>query len=345
MMNIEWPFFVSAFVFAIRLAAVRRLWDFPRERMNPDLSMAFLRRYRATLLALVFLDMPLAVWLATTSRLPALVGEQFLALVLTAIANNLAVTHFASRAAMLAHPTGERPEPGLQISMSPRRLRDHTNWLVELAIAALMLLSLALVQRAHAIRFEPAAAWNPAKWLRSVDSVTAWVLYLQVGLLLLKVVFVRWRMPLPTRRTDDFRRWRTAWLNYHLRLFDGLRILFALALFSAILGLTRASESTAAFTAGWVLVLLVFAVWCRRQKSYLTSVAREIKPLELVREFPRTTAAEGRFLLGFFYIAPGNPGVLVHSGNGIALNITHPATYLWAAYLCGLAALIGWVTQ
>jgi hypothetical protein len=358
-MTNQWMLVFPAIALASRLRTVVKLWEFPRRNgeqwflarsVEPGFyagaGVAIMRGYHVSLLTWLVFDLPVAVWLGLTGRIPALVGEQFLALVAATIANNLTMAHFVTRVAMLTRPREQRAEAGaIQVSMLPRRLRDHTSLLAELAVGVLLIASLALVQRAHEIARQSWAAWNPAPWLRSIDSVLAWLLYLQIGLLLLKVVFVRWRMPLPMKRTEDFRRWRTAWLNYHLKLFDVMRILFALTLLAAIVWLTIGRKATAAFGVGWVFVLLACVVNCQRERRSLEAVTKEVNLLELVREFPRCTVPDGRFLLGFLYIKPGTPSVLVRSGDGIALNLTHPGTYLWAGYLLGLAGLIAWVTR
>jgi hypothetical protein len=216
---------------------------------------------------------------------------------------------------------------------------------VEAVVATAIAASFAMVGRAHAVSTEPWVTWNTARWLRSVDSVTAWVLYLQLGLLLLKIVFVRWRMPLPVRRTDDFRRWRMAWLSYHLRVLDALRVLLALGLLSALLRLTWAYGATAAFVACGVVVIAVFTGYVARERRSMVAVANEIKPIELVKEFPQRIVPEGRFLADLLFVSPGNPRVLVPSHRGLALNIAHPTTYAWTAYLLGLVALTTWVTR
>lgn len=132
---------------------------------------------------------------------------------------------------------------------------------MELAVGALLGVSLALAQQAHAVSAEPWVTWNVAKWLRSIDSVAAWLLCLQVGLL--KVVFIQWRMPLPARRADISAAGGRRGLTYHLRLFDRMRILFALALLSAIFRLARAPDATAALGAGWAVIITAFAAWRR----------------------------------------------------------------------------------
>ncbi len=341
-----------------RLAAVLRLWKAPRKNgenyfLTQPVGLGFYagagpgleRRLRAALLICLSIDAPVVFWLTATGQYAGLVGEQFIALVLAGVANNLIFAHFANRAALRAGLDGERAGTAVQISMSPRRLGDHTNRFVEAVVGAAILASLAMAGRAHAVSTEPWVTWNAARWLRSVDSVTAWVLYLQLGLLLLKIVFVRWRMPLPARRADDFRRWRMAWLSYHLKLFDALRALLALGLLSALLWLTWAYGASAVFLSCGAVALAVFAVYVSRERRSLAAVANQIKPVELVKEFPQRAVPEGRFLGGVIFISPGNPGALVPSNRGLALNIAHPTTYAWTVYLLGLVALTIWVTR
>jgi hypothetical protein len=335
MMHRALPLFFVALAYAARLSMVFKLWAPRLNQPSP------IRQYRAAVLTWLFIDAPVVLWLAATGRYPALVGVQFIALVLAQVANNLTLAHFANRSATPAVSAAK----AVQLSMTPRRLRDHTNPLVELSIAAVLLASLVLVARAHAFSAGPWLAWDAPRWLRSIDSVSAWVLYLQLGLLLLKLVFVRWRMPLPLRRTDDFRRWRTAWLSYHLRLFDALRVLLALAMLSLIVWLTRSPQSTTILALAWLAILAVFAAYVTHNQRSLNAVANQLRPADLVKEFPPRTIPEGRFLAGVFYINRQNPGVLVPSGRGIALNVSHPATYGWTAYLAGLVALVTWVTR
>jgi hypothetical protein len=284
------------------------------------------------------------LWLAASGRGGALVCEQFLAMLFSAIANNLILAHFAIRAAGLTPPDEKRATALVQLSMSPRRLRDHTNPWVELAVVLPILLALWLARGAHAVAGEPWVTWDAGAWLRSIDHVMVWILYLEAGLLFLKVVFVRWRMPLPLARTEDFRRWRTAWLSYYLRLFDGARLLLALALVSVIFWLTRGRGLGTSLAIAFGIALFGFAADQRSQERRLSAIAREAKPHELLREFPAPRLAEGRFL-GLFCLSSGNPGVLLRSPRGLALNLAHPTTYAWASYLMGLVALTVWAAR
>jgi hypothetical protein len=68
--------------------------------------------------------------------------------------------------------------------------------------------------------------------------------------------------------------------------------------------------------------------------------------VELVKEFPRPPVAEGRFLAGgLLFLGRDNPSVLVRSAQGLAVNLGHTSTYLWAGYFVGLALLMAWVVR
>jgi hypothetical protein len=128
-------------------------------------------------------------------------------------------------------------------------------------------------------------------------------------------------------------------------VIDALRVLFALGLLAALLRLTWAYGATAAFVAGGVVAIAIFTGYIARERRRLAAVANDIKPIELVKEFPQRIVPEGRFLADILFVSPGNPRVLVPSNRGLALNIAHPTTYGWTAYLLGLVALTTWVTR
>lgn len=347
--------FMAAITFAARLNSLRRLWRLPlkngenffiAQRVEPGFyqgaGAGLMRRYRISLLVPVFLDAPLALWFIAGQKYALLFFGEFIAMIATLVVYNVIAVHFNYRAMALTAPEENLPAT-MQISMEPRRLRDHSNRGVEAVIAAAIVLAIALL------------AWNasgPAAGhqVRGGVVLTIWILYLQLGLLLLKGVFVRWRMPLPARRTEDFRRWRSAWLSYHLKLFDAIRVLSALVLvFSVPLKLNlRAWTRPAIIIIGsiWVVILAVYIYYVVRESRRVAAVEREIKPVELVKEFPRRTVPDGRFLAGgLLYFNRDNPGVLVRSTQGIAINLARPTVYLWPAYFIGLATLMVWMAR
>jgi hypothetical protein len=347
--------FMAALEFAVRLYVLRGLWRLPlkngegfflAQRVGPGFyrgaGAPLLRRYRISLVVPVILDAPLALWFIAGQRYTPLFFQQIIAVVATFVVYNVIATHFNYRAMALVAPE-ENPPATLQISMEPRRLRDHTNRAVEALIAITIVLSIALLSR-------DASGAAPHHHVRGGIVLTIWIFYLQLGLLLLKGVFVRWRMPLPARRTEDFRRWRSAWLSYHLKLFDAIRVLSALVLaFTVPLALyLRQFTRPAIIIIGsvWVVILAVYIYYVARENRRMRAVEREIKPIELVKEFPRRPVPEGRFLAGgLLYFNRDNPGVLVRSSQGIAINLARPTAYLWPAYFIGLATLMIWMVR
>ncbi len=351
---------MAVMLFAVRLNVLRRVWRLPlkngenfflAQRVGPgfyrEAGASLMQRYRVSLFVPLVLDTPLALWLITTQRYIFLFFEQIIAMVVTLVVYNVMVMHFTYRAMAIAGPEEDRPAT-MQLSMEPRRLRDHTNRAVEALIALAVLLSMALLAWDY---FLPASGSQAASHaVHSGGALIVWILYLQLGLLLLKGVFVRWRMPLPARRTEDFRRWRSAWLNYHLKLFDAVRGLAALVLFSSMALVTYVDKwpQPALITTGsvWILILVVYAVYVKREARRMAAVEREVKPVELVKEFPRRPVPDGRFLAGgLLYFSRDNPGVLVRSPQGIAINLAHPSAYVWSAYFIGMAALMVWMVR
>jgi uncharacterized membrane protein len=157
-------------------------------------------------------------------------------------------------------------------------------------------------------------------------------------------------MPLPLNRTEEFRRWRTAWLNHHLKLFDAVRLFCALALLAGMTWMTYAESwplTVQVMIGGaFVVVTLVYAVYLVQDERRLAATERELRPVEMVKEFPRTPIAEGRYLAGgLLYFNRDNPWVLVRSDHGIALNLAHRAIYTGVAYFAGLIALAVWLAR
>jgi uncharacterized membrane protein len=353
---------VTIVTFAVRLFLLGKLWPAPLKngegfflsvRVKPDFyreaGAPLLRRYRVSLVIPLLIDAPLVVWLAFTRRYEFLVLEQVFLSALTVVLYNLMAVHFSYRAAAIVGEVEERPAI-LQLSVAPRRLRDHTNFAVEAVIVVATLLSLGLLARIYVLASAPGASHAAAHGYHRAILLTAWVLYWQIGFLLLKGVFVRWRMPLPSNRTEDFRRWRAAWLSHNLNIFDAVRLQCGLAMLGATAWLTHVSawpRFAQMITLGVaILGMVVYFVYVIRESRRLAATARELKPIEMVKEFPRSPVAQGRYLAGgLLYFNRDNPGVIVRGVNGMAINLAHRSTYAWTAYFLGLVALMMWMAR
>lgn len=346
----------GASIYILRLMTLGRLWRLPLKHgphqfigvsVGPEFyreaGAKLLRGYRSSLFIPVLFDAPLALWLAYTWRHAWFCFEQFVAWIAGIIIFNLIIAHFSSKVMSMTGPAEQPANRTMQLSLAPRRLRDYTTVWIEVVIG--IALATALIMLAWLYEVQGSTSET-----RAALRVTVWTLYLQTGLFLLKGVFVRWRMPLPSQRTEDFKRWRAAWLSYHVRVFDSVRMLFS---FFLILGIIIKSHwhvwTDAAIITGICVagpVLAVYLGYLIREQRRLTRVEREIRPVELIKEFPRRPVPEGRFVAGgLLYFNPDNPGVVVRSPQGIAINLARPGAYIWLAYLAGLAGLMLWVTR
>jgi hypothetical protein len=347
---------ILIWITAMRLLALRGMLRMPRKNgegwfLSTEVEPGFykgrgiqlLRRYRTAILMVQLVDWLVLAAFVVSGHLSHAVLEQVVSTILLTVGYNLVMLNFAYVARATAQPGTVAPSTAsevtrqissVQLSLEPRRLRDYTNWTLEslifLALATGLVLPLA-----RGRQLSPPAAF-------------VWLLYLHVGLLLLKLLFVHWRMKFPVARTDDYKRWRAAWLRYHLRLFDGLRVLLTSVLLNlSVLQVLDLPEHSRlwrlASVALWIPVLIGAVVFWVLESRRLAAAHKEIKPFELTREYPPPQAAEGRFLAGgLLYFNREDPLMLAASREGIAVNIAHRGTYIWVGYIIGLVGLFVW---
>ena len=349
----------AALLFFSRLRLLHRVWRLPLKNgksfflaqpVGPDFYRAagapLFRRYHTAVFVTVVLDAPLALWLVVTGRSVALALEQIVAMVASIFVYNFMAAYFSACATCLCGDQG-RPT-SLQLSMAPRRLRDHTVLAVEAVIAGGTLLAMGLLARDYKLFLT--AGTSMVRVLRGGLLLTVWVLYWQIGFLLIKGMFVHWRMPLPFNQTEEFRRWRMAWLRHNMRIFDAVRLLSALSLVALMSWMTYGHEWPGivkiTVLAVALLGMLMYAVYVTREGRRLAATERELRPVEMVKEFPRWPIAEGRYLAGgLLYFNRDNPRVLVRSTDGIALNLAHRNTFIGLAYFMGLIAIVIWMVR
>ena len=354
-MNETWLLILAVALFLLRPFWLWRLWRAPLKdgegkflgiEVEPGFyrqaGAILLRRYRVWLVAPLALEALILMWLILSGRWVLAIYEQIPAMVTLIIWLNFTRFQFMARARLSVAAAPAQSTHGVKLSLAPRRLRDHTNWTVETVIIGLTALTI-LWLAAHWL------GWFPERPNGRLLKTAVFILYMQLGVLLLKVVFVRWRMKYPVRRVEDYRRWREAWLSYHLRVFDAFRLLLAFALYGLFAFRTfkswwGAEQVNPPGLALALVSLTAYVFYCVREQRRLDVVAREIKPIELIKEYPPPSAEpEGRFLAGgLFYLNRDNPVILARSPQGLAINLANRGTYLWVAYLTGLVWLVIW---
>ncbi|HZS10052.1 MAG TPA: hypothetical protein VFD58_34810 [Blastocatellia bacterium] len=351
-------------LFALRLFSLRRFWRLPLRQgeewfftapVAPGFyrgaGLHLLRRYRLWLFAPLVTDAVVVVTMISFGRAAYVFYEQFVSSVLNALFCNFLLIGFASRAKAFAATEEAEPISAVSISLQTRRLGDYSKRIVELIIGGLTVVALAMLADHFTglVGGVPLRTDQTGASLRGVAFDVVWLLYIQLGLLLLKGVFVHWRMKVPTSRTEDYLRWRREWLAYHVGIFDGVRVLCAVKLLALALQETfepvwNNRVMTPVAGSVWVLIILVWVGYCIRLRRRLAVVEREIEPVRLAKVFPPAPVAAGTFLAGgLFYYNPDNPVLVVRSPLGIAFNLAHKRGYFYLAYLAGLILLMGWM--
>src|SRR5499426_513845 len=296
MMKETWLLIFALALFLMRPFWLWRFWRAPLKQgegwflgieVEPGFyrqaGAALLRRYRAWGVLPLALEAAILLALISSGRLVHAMYEQIPAMAILTFWLNFTILQFRQRIRLLAPTAPEQSPRGVLLSLAPRRLRDHINWTVEAMIIGLTLLTLLWLgaQRLGRLPAEPNAGL-----LKPV----VFILYMQAGALMLKQVFVRWRMRLPLRRSDDYRRWREAWLSYHLRIFDALRLLLAFYLwgilaFKSFRSWWGAEQMKLPGLAMVLITIAVYLFYCVRERRRLALVQREIRPFELIKEF------------------------------------------------------------
>lgn len=349
---------IIAIMLGIKLPALRKFWVQPLKQgagwfltteVVPDFyqkeGAGFLRRYRCWLLAPILADIAAVGIMIFFGQIGLILFEQAATYLLIIIFFNFVLIQFAYKAKKFAVKSEEKTVTAARVVMQPRRLLDYTNRTMEIPIIFLNLLP--VVQAIFFYTHSPGLSSVPSDWEPDFF-LWSWMVYLQIGLLLLKQVFVKWRYKLPVARAEDFQRWRAAWLRYHLRIFDAARLLLAFALVDIFFSdwindLINISETVPASMILLAAAIIFFIGWASREYRQLMKVEKEIEPAKLVKEFPPAPVADEKFFAGgLIYINSNNPVMFARSPQGIALNLANRGVYLWAGYLTGLILLMAW---
>ena len=116
-----------------------------------------------------------------------------------------------------AFAIAEQPVTRVAVSLCPRRLRDHTNWMVEWGLVAACAGAFVWLTRCY---ITPPHLVS----LRSVFGVPVLMVYMQFGMLLIKHVVVASPDPLPEARGAECRNVRQETLKYYLLVCDWCRM-------------------------------------------------------------------------------------------------------------------------
>jgi hypothetical protein len=135
-----------------------------------------LRWYWMRMMIPFAVDIPIAIWIFASGRL-ALLGWLIIGLCGLIHANHLFSVDLAERQARpFAAPDADQPVASITLSLVPRRLRDYSNWKIELVLIVTTVCALVLA-RDHRV------GWKAA----------AFLIYMHLGFVYAKCAIVAWR--------------------------------------------------------------------------------------------------------------------------------------------------------
>ena len=289
-----------------------------------------LLQYRLRMLLPVALEAVLALGIFISGHLA------YLAWLLLGISVAIHINHHfnVERAERLARnfaeSEAERPVSAVVLSLTPRRLSDYSNPVVEGFIVVVSLAAFVWLLRYY---LRSTGAFS----LRVVVGGPVLLLYQQLGFLFVKYGIVTWRTPIPQEQAEDHLRAREVARKLYLKVCDWCRILIAveIALFASIVT-TAPALRMKVITVYWITMLaatLLLTIVHEKGRLAVVKANLRARPMKLP-DFAHAESS-GRLLC----YQPATPMLLIKGAHGYALNLANRLTQLGAAYLAGLIAL------
>jgi hypothetical protein len=318
-----WAFY--AFFLAVRIPANLKRCRIPLMRgpgyfFNTRVPLDFfegpgrdiLRRHRLWLFAPFLFDAAALPLLYAYHR-PGYLQLLAIADVILAIVNHTAALKRSIRAAK-AFAIEEVPQPtAVAFSLTPRRLRDYTNFPLELLIASI---NIGIIQMVY-------GQWR-ANWGGAIL-----IFYFQAGLLLLKRALIAGRTALPQQDAEQYLAWRDAYRRLLTNSCDAVRLITAGGTLLALIDF-----NITAIAVGLAVMLLMFVVWYATQVRRFFRLYTSTRPVKL----PDALEPEQAVPPMLCY-RPQTPLSFVKGARGWALNLANRRSQIGVAYVIGLAAV------
>ena len=290
-----------------------------------------LHRYWMRMLIPFAVDIPVATAIFFSGRF-LLFNWLILGLCALIHINHLYSVDLAERQARaFAVPEAEQPVASMALSLQPRRLRDYTNRKVEWALALSATFGLAWLIRYY---FTAPEHHN----LQLVFGVPILLLYLQIGMLLVKRVVVAWRSPVPQAQAAEHMEAREETRKYYLRVCDWYRAVATAGILFWPLEISSSpadrNRLVSIWLAVWLLISVVATVWVELRRKQLVTLSLRACPVKLPDFLHQSQIA--RWPMCY---QPSAPMLILKGAHGYSLNLGNTLSYIGAAYLAGLVLL------
>jgi hypothetical protein len=329
------------FAFAARVLRLLERWKAPLLRgegwlfsieVAPDFfygpGAAILRAYRLRLFLPWMVELPVLAALLYFNQRPY-AGAVIVLITLLTRVNYYWARLSAERAArpFEINPAVEEPS-AVALSLHPRTLREYTTPWIEAVLGVSVVAAFVLL----AYRYHSA---QDLSLISAASLSAALYVYLQIGLLLVKLGVVHARYAAPSIVTAQHLAWRESLRRFSAACCDYSRLaLAAFPLVAAFLSAHASSQESRLATSLAVLFMAAVALcleW-RRRIQYLR-IARRTKPAKLLikPDLPQDAAV--------ICFRPSLPALLLNAPNGYSLNLASDSAKAAALYTAGLALL------
>lgn len=289
-----------------------------------------LRDYRLRMFIPIVLEVMVAIAIFSSGKLSWL----YWLIIAAAIAvhvNHLFSVDLAERQAHRVSPPEAEPVSSVVLSLTPRRLRDYTNYSVERFLVLVFVGTFAWL-----VRFYLRSPAEPS--LRMVFGFPAVLLYTQLGMLFIKNGIVAWRTPIPQAQAEEHLQAREEARKLHLKVCDWLRISLGvqLMLWPLLISASPAMRPRLA-TASWLVIIgmsVLLGVFQEMGRYGVLKAMVRARPMNM----PDLLHAES--LSGPLCYQPDTPLLLVRGSHGYSLNLANRFTQLAAVYAAGLIMLL-----
>ncbi len=292
-----------------------------------------LHRFWMRMLLPFALDIPVAIAIFLSGRLE-LLNVLIVVLAIVIHVNHSWSVDLAERQARpFAIPEAEQPIASVALCLTPRKLSDYTNRKFEWAMAILTIAPLAWLARSYFM--------SPSLYsLRVLFGVPAFLLYLQVGTLLVKLLVVQWRSPLPHLQLAEHLEVREETRKYYLKLCDVNRTVITVGI---LFWPVRLSVSAAfadrlvgIWLATWLLVFVAGTVWVEIKRKQLVKLSLRARPAKLPDFLNQSEIAKWPVCY-----QPVAPMLILKGARGYSLNLANMFARLGAAYMVVGVVLFG----
>lgn len=291
-----------------------------------------LHSYWARMLMTIAIEIPIAVAIFVSGHIQYLTWLVLGMGILVHVNHVFSVDLAERQARKFAVPEDEQPAPVMVLSLRPRRLGDYSNSQVERFIVLSSVLSIAWLVRYY---FAAPEHHN----LRLVFGEPAFLLYMQLGLLLAKRVVLGWRSPIPQAQAEEHMQAREEARKLYLKAVDVNRILAAGMMVAWPFLLKISDFNRRRFITALLVALLVISivltVWHEIMRKRVLSAVLRARPAKLP-DFLGPTSIPSWPLC----YQPSAPMLVLKGSRGYSVNLANTLAQLSVAYLAGFVTLL-----